>query len=175
MNGKLKNAEAFKAGSRPAPAVRGSDILELEETVSGLGDGDQNDRWKPAAYDKRTQNPVVSASGEGSTPVVTLIPKGRTTSTAPATFAGVNPPVRITPFFQMGMGFDQTCGSPGKYPEASGSKCALGGGGKPQRRLAEIGRRHLINELHDAVLPSLSDLQEIGVVFTKMRPELCLK
>jgi hypothetical protein len=38
MNGKLKNAEAFKAGSRPAPSVQKSDIVELKEMVSSLGD-----------------------------------------------------------------------------------------------------------------------------------------
>jgi hypothetical protein len=42
MNGKLKNAEAFKAGSRPAPSVRESDFLELEETVSRLEDDERN-------------------------------------------------------------------------------------------------------------------------------------
>jgi hypothetical protein len=42
MNGKLKNAEAFKAGSRPAPSVRQSDILELEKTDSRLGEDGMN-------------------------------------------------------------------------------------------------------------------------------------
>ena len=37
VNGKLKNAEAFKAGSRPA-RISGRAILELVETASGLED-----------------------------------------------------------------------------------------------------------------------------------------
>jgi hypothetical protein len=45
---------------------------------------------------------------------------------------------------------------------------ALGGSSEPQRRFTEIGCRHFINELHDAVLPPLSNFQEVGVVFTKM-------
>src|SRR5438552_13461905 len=33
VNGKLKSAEASKAGSRPAPLVRASDTLKLGETA----------------------------------------------------------------------------------------------------------------------------------------------
>ena len=60
VNGKLKNAEAFKAGSRPAPAVRGSDILELEETVLGRGRAATGMARLEAARccDKRIQKPV---------------------------------------------------------------------------------------------------------------------
>lgn len=64
-----------------------------------------------------------------------------------------------------GTDFDQTPASQGSTGPAS-AKCGLGRSREPQRRLAEIGRRHLINELHDAVLPSAPDFQEIRVVFT---------
>lgn len=58
MNGKLKNAEAFKAGSRPAQPVRQSDILELEKMVSRLGDDGVNARSNPGApYDEPAKLP----------------------------------------------------------------------------------------------------------------------
>jgi hypothetical protein len=37
MNGKLKSAEAFKAGSRPAPGSSGRDILDWEELSRSSG------------------------------------------------------------------------------------------------------------------------------------------
>jgi len=54
------------------------------------------------------------------------------------------------------------------YGGILGADFALGSSSEPQRRFTEIGCRHFINELHDAVLPPLSNFQEVGVVFTKM-------
>jgi hypothetical protein len=75
MNGKLKSAEAFKAGSRPAPAVRASDTLELQRTVSDLGNNGLN--LDASAIDAR-RDLLPSLSGEDLAPVVPSISKGRT-------------------------------------------------------------------------------------------------
>lgn len=56
-------------------------------------------------------------------------------------------------------------------------KCgvALGRISKAQRRLAEIGRRHVVDQLDNALLPSMPDLKQIRIVFTKVRPQFRLK
>jgi len=67
MNGKLKNAEAFKAGSRPAPSVRQSDILELEKMVASLGDDGMNGGSNPRApYDESGELPDFPGGIPGS-------------------------------------------------------------------------------------------------------------
>ena len=48
-------------------------------------------------------------------------------------------------------------------PAAAATR-ALGCGRKPQRRLREIRRRHLFNQLDDSVLPFASDLLQIRIV-----------
>ena len=51
---------------------------------------------------------------------------------------------------------------------------ALGRRGDPQRRLLNQAP-HFVDQLYDAVLPSLPDLQEIGIVFAQVRPQFRLK
>jgi hypothetical protein len=55
------------------------------------------------------------------------------------------------------------------------SGLASGCVGEAQRRLAKIGRRHVVDQLDDALLPSLPDFQEIRIVFTQVRPQFRLK
>ena len=43
----------------------------------------------------------------------------------------------------------------------------------PSRRLGEIRRRHVFDQLHDSVLPFASDLLQIWIILIQAHPQIC--